>query len=373
VAAAAVQCASAARRRGFRPHAIPAEDNRQVVYLTRNRLSAWGQALAHYAIFAIALGSVLGSIPGLSLDDHVSVQEGETVAAEQSGLPFAVQVKSFTIDHLPTGEVSNYYSDVELLQGDKVVSSGKISVNKPLEYRGYMLSQSDWGLGEARLEVTQAGKTTPVSFPLARGGCPEPGHGMMAMWGVPQEDAAAFLPDKRSALVATAFYADSVRKDGEVIDTGSEYPGTPAINLTLVTGLPGHKPSGPAEGEPGHGMVELGWLTPGQTRAIAGGSVKFVALTKTTGLGVRKDFGLPLVWIGFIASMIGLAMIFYFPIKRAVLALEPEGGRTVVTLTTLGRVGGAEGESLWPELMEALEAKPTATVAPDLKEVASRE
>lgn len=369
---AAARCAAAARRRGFRAQRLPNEGDGQLLYLTRNRPSAWGQALAHYAIFAIALGSVLGSIPGLSLNDHVTIQEGQTVAAEHSGLPFAVKVDSFTIDHLETGEVSNYYSNVQLLQGDKVVSSGTISVNKPLKYRGYMLSQSDWGLGEARLEVTREGKTTAVAFPLARGGCPETGHGMMAMWGVPQEDAVAFLPDGKSALVATAFYADSVRKAGKVMDTGSQYPGTPAVNLTLVTGLPGHKPSGPATGEPGHGMADLGWLTPGQVRAIDGGSVRFLGITKTTGLGVRKDVGLPLVWIGFIASMVGLAMIFYFPARRAVLALQPQGGRTAVTLTILGRTSGAEAESLWPELTAALQANP-ATAAPYPKEVASSE
>ena len=136
----------------------------------------------------------------------------------------------------------------------------------------------------------------------------------------------------RSALVATGFYADAVRKDGQGRPAGSEYPGTPALSLTYVSGIPGHKPKGPAAGAPEHGMQELGWLLPGETagRSTAA-TVKFVGITKSTGLGVRKDFGLPLVWIGFIASMIGLSMIFYFPLQRSIVGFEAAGqGRSVV-------------------------------------------
>jgi len=355
--------APALRKHGYHLLDLGAVGERHLFYAHKHRLSAWGQALAHYSVFLVALGSILGSIHGLSLDQNINIMEGDTFRSEDASIPFGIKLDRFSIVQDPAnGSVKNYYSEVRIIDGDKEVLSGKISVNHPLRYKGYFLSQSDWGLGEAQIEITSGGKTTQHSFPLERAACPETSPDA-CMWGVPQEQAVLFLPDGSSALVAASFYADAVRKDGKVSQASTEYPGTPALSLTYVSGIPGHKPKGAAEGAPKHGMQELGFLLPGETKALADGTVKFIGITKSTGLGVRKDFGLPLVWIGFITSMVGLTMIFYFPLQRSIVAFEPRGqGRTLLTMAPYGRAGDLADDSsdVWQDMLKQVGGKVVA-------------
>ena len=369
---AADQVRRAARARGFHTRALPAAGPGAVLYLCKHRLSAWGQALAHYAVFLIALGSVLGAIPGLSLDQTIGIQEGDVYSAPDGRLPFSVAVDRFRIEQDPaSGSVQNYYSEVRLLEAGNEVARGIISVNHPLRYRGYFLSQSDWSLGEARVEVSRGGKTEQVAYPLSRGGCPE--MGSEAMWGVAEADARRLLASGDAALVPTAFCADARREGKQVVALNSEYPGTPAMSLTYVSGLPSMAgPPAPAHGMAPHAMKDLGWLMVGDTAPLGdGGRAKFVAVTKVTGLGVRKDVGLPLVWIGFVASMVGLVMIFYFPLQRSLVALEADGPeRTVVTMGLYGRSGDLvdEANEVWTGIVEQLGARPLATGASEVNE-----
>jgi len=363
-----------ARRHGYSRFAIGNEGERQLVYLCKHRWSAWGQALAHYAVFAIAIGAVMGSLPGLSLDQQVNIQEGDTFHDEHVTVPFDIRVDKFHIAQDPaTQTLQNYYSDVALVSNGQELARGQISVNHPLRYRGYFISQSSWGLGEARVIVTLGGKKTAFAFPLARTGAPDM-SGEPA-FGVPQESGAAFLPEGRAALVATGFLADAVQEGKEVVATGSEYPGRPALNLTFVSGLPAKGEHGAPHGDSAHGLTEVGWLFPGQSLPLAGGgTVKFVGITQTTGLGVRKDTGLPLVWLGFIACMIGLSLIFYLPIQRRVLACEPRGqGRTAISMSTYGRAHELTHEDIWSDLLQAVGGKPARTSATSSEEESSHD
>lgn len=349
--------APALRKHGYHSLSLGAEDGKRLLYVHKHRFSAWGQALAHYSVFLIALGSVMGAIHGLSLDQNVTIMEGETFHSEDGSVPFGIRVDGFTIAQDPAnGAVKNYYSKVRLFEGEKEVLKGTISVNHPLRYHGYFISQSDWGLGEAKIEITSGGKTEEHGFPLERAACPGTDE-QASMWGVPQEQAALYLPDGHAALVATGFYADAVREGGKTIQRNSEYPGTPALNLTYISGIPGLKPTGPAQGPPKHGMKDLGWLLPGESLPLDDGQIKFVGITKSTGLGIRKDVGLPLVWIGFIASILGLMMIFYFPLQRSVVSLEPQGqGRTAIALAAYGRAGDLADDSnqVWQDMLKRL-------------------
>ena len=355
-------------RRGYRTVPLASEAGGQLWYLHKHRLSAWGQTLAHYAVFLIALGSVMGTIHGLSLDQNVDIVEGKAYQSDKGDLPFSIAVDKFTIDRAAdTGAVQNYYSQVRLLAGDKELTRGTVSVNHPLRYKGYFISQSNWGLGEAQVEITRAGKTEKLTFPLERMSCP----GMdqeACVWGVPEESAKAVLADGDAVLAVGDFMADARREGKKVVRGDPEYPGNPAISLMYVSGLAQMKASGAAMHRPNH--AQLDWLFVGQSLDLGdGGSVRFSGITKSTGLGIRKDVGLPLVFIGFVASVLGLALIFYFPLQRGVIALETRPqGRTALTLAFYGRAGDttADAEALWSELAEKLDLDGGPKVAKEL-------
>lgn len=341
---------SVAARHGLRLRALGDDGSRRVAYAQKHRISAWGQALAHYAVFLIALGSIMGSLPGISLDANYDISEGGSLSAEKSKLPFDIAVDHFRIDQDPaTGAVKNYYSDLRLMSGGQQVAQKTISVNKPLKYNGYFISQSSWGLGDAEMEVTHAGQTEQVAFPLQRGEA----MGMSDAWGVPRGmEGVIILSDGHSALVATGFYADAAREKGDVQPRSLEYPGTPALRFALMTGLPTKGEHGGAHSLPD----DAGWLMAGESKTVKGFTVKFVGASRSTGLGIRRDLGWPLVWIGFIAVCLGMSLIFYMPMQRAIITLEPTGkGQTKLSIYPYRgeqALGGQDRQELWEDLLK---------------------
>lgn len=344
-----------ARRRGYQVVPLRREATLALLYLHKHRLSAWGQALAHYSVFLVALGSVLGSLHGLSLDRTVPLLEGQTLSPQDSHLPFALALDRFTIDRDRAQDtVRNYYSQVRLLEDGREVRRETIAVNHPLRHRGYFITQSGWGLAEARVLVRSKGQAHRVTFPLGR---EQTAEGVI--WAVPPrlEEAVRPLPGGDTALVATAFSPDAIRKDGTVLEVDSEYPGTAALALSYVYDLHRHRAAAPQTVPPR--LEELGFLLAGETRRVGEATVTFEGLTLYSTFGLRRDLGLPLVWAGFLMAMLGLSLIFYLPLQRCVLSVQAlSGGGVTVTLAAYGQAGDLDGADkiFAQDLLTALDA-----------------
>lgn len=414
--AAVARAQAAAAKAGFQAWDVGTRDNTRYLYLCRNRRSAWGTALTHYAIFLVGLGALLGALPGVAVDELLDIKEGAVGKSESGRVPFGVRLDSFRIQIDPkTQAIGNYFSDVTLLEGEREVGKHTISVNHPLKYRGFFLSQVNWSLGEAKVQVKSNGKTTDLAFPLARGNCPEMDPNA-SEWGVPEDNAVSFLPTRSAALVASEFYISAKREKGEVLGRNSETPDNPALHLILVTGIPKRPiplaalptdsapvagdgtaatdltisfaadhgalaqmmpphgmgenmppampphgmgggmggtmsphgmggampPAGGGHGgkKPGHGLTDLGFLLQGETKHTPVGDITFTGVTESSGIGVRRDPGVPLVWAGFIACVVGMSLLFYFPVTQAYLAISTREGRAGESRVQLQVRGG---------------------------------
>lgn len=138
-------------------------DGAQRVFARKGRLSKLGFFLMHGGVIVIAVGGLITSqfgfrgvmnIPEAGADDIVYVQDGD--AYRQIKLPFKVRNDAFAIDFYNTGMPSDYRSDLTLLQGDRKLTSARITVNQPLHYGGITFYQASYG---------DAG--SPVTFVLA--------------------------------------------------------------------------------------------------------------------------------------------------------------------------------------------------------------
>jgi hypothetical protein len=112
-----------------------------------------------------------------------------------------------------------------------------------------------------------------------------------------------------------------------------------------------------AHGEMGdHGMKDLAWLMVGEALDTEVGEVTFAGVTMSSGLGIRRDPGVPLVWIGFIACLAGMALIFYLPLQRKLIIVRPAGkAASIVTVRRLPPTRSAadsSGED-WARLLAA--------------------
>lgn len=313
----------AARSAGFAVHDLGEHQGAHWIYLSRFRWAAWGPALTHYSIFLIGFGALLGSLPATSVDTTAIIVEGETYKDPDGRMPFDLRLNSFEVRPDPeSGGIENYYSDLSVLESGQERLRRTIRVNHPLKYRGFYISQSSWGMAGAEATVTIEGEDYSVFFPLEPAG--ENDQGLR--WRFRKDNAAVILPDRKTALVARWFVPDAVERQGRVEGSGSEIPGRPALGLSVV-----------AVAEDGtHDIRDMKPIFTGQSAPIPGGEITFERALSWSGLGIRRDPGVPLVWTGFVGCLLGMMLIFYLRANQATVRLvEGEDGVTV-SLAAIG-------------------------------------
>lgn len=346
--------AAAARRRGRAAHILGEAKGAHWLCLSRRRWAHWGTALTHYSLFLIAIGAILGRVPGIAIDTQIRIVQGDTYQDPEGALPFALRLDDFEIRLDPdTGAVGNYYSDVTVLEDGKEVLRRRIAVNRHLEHRGVMLTQSSWGIAGVRLEVTVEDETHPVEFPLF----PDEVHGG---WMFAPGSRSVLLPDHESALAAIGFLADAERRGEEVLDRGTGVVGTPALLLAVISDFEAG----------GHDITPLEVVFAGESAAMPGGEVRFVEAVAWTGLGVRRDPGLWLVWLGFIGCTLGMVLIFYLRPEQATARLvEAQDGAVEITIArAAGRDATDHAAAVWTQIAAEAAGEASARGGPFAKE-----
>jgi len=327
-------------------HVAGESEGMRWLHLFRHRWASWGIVLAHYSLLVVGLGAVMGSVPGTSIDTYVVAPEGQEATDAEGRLPFNIRLDRFElrIDEA-TGAVENYYSDIAIFEEGHQAHAETVFVNRPLRYRHYYITQSSWGLSAARVQITKDGETYEALFRLTRVGEAQMGTDATPKgWQFDREAAAVVLPDEKLAVVARQFVADAARIDGELRERPSGLVVNPAIGLAVVYDF----------GEDRHNFKELGFLLPGETAELPhGGQVEFTGVVFWSGLGVRKDLGVPLVWIGFIGCIIGMMMVFYVRPSHVIVRLTREGEATTDVAIALPGVSGDDPNG-WAELSREL-------------------
>lgn len=81
-----------------------------------------------------------------------------------------VHVNKFSIETYPNGQVSQFHSDLSLFDSrGREVSRKVISVNDPIRYGGFTMYQTDWGISVIQVHVDGEGPFNLVAAPLETG------------------------------------------------------------------------------------------------------------------------------------------------------------------------------------------------------------
>ncbi len=323
------EMAEALRHARYRVTIETAAGTRTRILARRWSLAAYGGIVTHLAIFFVALGAVLGCLPWTSLNERVTLTEGETrlVSDRDLALPFPVRLDDFRMEYYPeTGTPSSYESDITLLAGSTELKTGTATVNSPVRERGVFLGQSSWGISAVRVAVRRGGsQEDEITFPIVEAA----GHHGGSSWTLDEQGCVAFLPGSTSALVAEHFVADAFERDGEIVGSASHYPRSPAVLLALVSGLDSGK----------HEFYSLGWLRPDGELTHQGHVIRFDDIVYNSTLSVRKDPGLPLVWIGFALITLGMIVTFYVHPRTFLVEADcaADAERTHIRVSPAGR------------------------------------
>lgn len=125
------------------------------IYAYKGLLGKIGPIFVHFSIILILIGSLFGSFFGFTLQQLII--KGDSVHLQNiitsgifSYIPQDIQIytKDFKIAYSDEGVIDQFYSDIAILDSSlKTQVKKTIFVNEPMKYDGIIFYQTDWSIG----------------------------------------------------------------------------------------------------------------------------------------------------------------------------------------------------------------------------------
>ena len=218
-----------------------------------------GPLLVHTGLIVFMVGAVVGAFGGQRLERFLAPGRSLELLNPQGDTRLELQLDSFAIQRDPAGRPEQFSSQLLLRDGTGAPAQpAAVSVNHPLRHRGITVYQADWGLAAVTMQL---GQSPLLQLPLQT--FPELGE---QVWGL-------VLP---------------TRPDG-----------SDPVLLALQSEL------GPVEVY-GADSQQLGLLTVGgESQEILGLPLRIADVMPASGLLIKRDPGVPLVYAGFAITLLG--------------------------------------------------------------------
>jgi cytochrome c biogenesis protein len=256
------------------------------LYARKGIIGRIGPIVVHASMLIILAGAILGAMTGFMAQEMVpsgnTFQVKNIVDAGPYALPqipkdWSVRVNRFWIDYTPEGGINQFYSNLSVLdnQGQEV-DKQTIYVNKPLRYRGVTFYQTDWGIAAVRVRLN---KSPIFQIPMAQ--LDTKGKGRI--WGT-------WIPTKPDLSEGVSLLARDLQGTLLVYDAAGKLVST---------------------------------VRSGMATEVNGITLKIVDVIGSTGLQIKADPGIPLVYTGFGLLMLGVIMSYVS--HSQIWALEKDG------------------------------------------------
>ncbi|HTL89694.1 MAG TPA: cytochrome c biogenesis protein [Leptolyngbya sp.] len=242
------------------------------LYAHKGLVGRIGPIVVHAAMLLILVGGVIGATTGFIAQEMApsgstfkidNVVDAGLWAAPQVPKDWSVKVNRFWIDYLPTGEIDQFYSDLSVLDNQgKEVDRKTIHVNKPLKHKGVTLYQADWSIAAVQVRLNNSPVLqSPMAKLDAVGG---------RIWGT-------WLPLKPDLSDGVSLIAKDLQ------------------GLLLVYDMDGKL---------------IATVRKGMAVEVKGVRLSIVDLIGSTGLQIKADPGIPIVYLGFGLLMLGVIMSY---------------------------------------------------------------
>ncbi|MEG4227413.1 cytochrome c biogenesis protein [Microcoleus sp. N9_B2] len=296
------------------------------VYARKGIIGKIGPIIVHASMLIILAGSMWGAMTGFLGQEMVP--SGETFqvqnildagpwARPQIPKDWSMRVNRFWIDYTPEGGIDQFYSDLSVLdKTGQEVDRKTIHVNEPLRYRGVTFYQADWAIAAVRVRLN---KSPVLQLPMAQLDT----QGKGRIWG-------AWIPTKPDLSAGVSLLAKDLQ------------------GTMLVYGTDGKL---------------LTTVRAGTAVEVNGVMLSIDELVGSTGLQIKADPGIPLVYTGF--GLLMLSVLMSYLSHSQIWALEKDGklyvgGRTNRAQVTFER----EVVEILDKLAESKTAEEKSAIAP---------
>lgn len=235
---------------------------KNMAYCYKGLIGRIAPIIVHFSMILILLGTIVGSLFGFKAQEIVPKTESFHLQNILATGPLTIisqssaRINDFWITYTPTKTISQFYSDISILDSEGSETNRKtISVNYPLVQNGVYYYQTDWNLIGLRLENS---KQQIVEYPLIN------------VFGSSEKVWLTWISDLEQNQKGLLGIIDNLEGYCSFYNTNGEFLGNLELNETNSFGQ---------------------FLT-------------LFEIISSTGLQIKTDPGIPIIYFGFFFLMI---------------------------------------------------------------------
>ncbi len=248
-----------------------------------------GPIVIHLGMILLMIGATYGSLTGKTIEKFLAPGRSIDLLNNNEEKGLTIELQKFQIERDPQGRAEQYRSTVNVIEPNGNNQSKEISVNYPLRYKGLTLYQADWSMAAITIQISNSPK---LQIPIKA--IPELGE---QVWGT-------ILPTKKN--------------------------GENPILLTVENEL------GPLTIYDSDG-TRLKTLSINKETEVKGTQIKLINIIPSSGLILKRDPGVPIVYTSFAIILIG-GSLSIISTKKIWILYEKE--------TSLIYIGGLSNRNL---------------------------
>ena len=245
-----------------------------------------GPILIHIGMILLMIGATYGSLNGKTIERFLAPGRSIDLLNNKEEKELTIKLQNFQIERDPQGRAEQYRSIVKVIEPNGSNEEKEISVNYPLRYKGLTLYQADWSLSAITLQIEDSPK---LQIPIKS--IPDLGE---QVWGtiIPtsKDGKEEILLTVESELGPVTIYDnDGTRLTNLSIDKGAEVKNNfiKIINIIPSSGLL-------LKHDPGVPLVYTSFAI-----ILIGGSLSIISTNK---IWVLHEKGKPLIYIGGLSN-----------------------------------------------------------------------
>ncbi len=216
-----------------------------------------GPILIHLGMILLMIGATYGSLNGQTIEKFLAPGRSLDLLDKNKEKVLTIELQNFKIERDPQGRAEQYRSKVNIIDPNGNIEAKEISVNYPLRYQGLTLYQAEWSLAAVTIKFDNSPK---LQIPI--NSIPDLGE---QVWG-------AVLPTKKDG------------KDPILLTVSSEQG--PVIIYD----------------ENGKKLITL---NTNKEAEVKGTLIKLINIIPSSGLLLKRDPGVPVVYTSFAIILIG--------------------------------------------------------------------
>ncbi|MBN2654768.1 MAG: cytochrome c biogenesis protein ResB [Nitrospirae bacterium] len=285
------------------------------IYSEKGRYSRLGVYVTHLSILLIMMGGIEGKFFGF--DGYLALPEGGTASSIESRdgskipLEFSVRCDDFDVSFYDdTDTPKSYVSNLVVIENNKEVLKKQISVNDPLRYKGVVFYQASYFFNPDNIANS---KFKMKVYAQGAGSSQDVSVGLDQSFDVPGTKIKGKVVDYSPAVGID-------NKTGELFTYSNQMNNPAAFIEFSEAGKTVHKQ----------------WVLKRfpETWKTPFGSIQLLDIwgVQYTGLQVRKDPGVWLVYLGCLFMAVGLYAAFFMSHRRIWVHVAEEKGKTTVTV-----------------------------------------